>query len=67
MNAEPDDTNGGGRLPPTSSSKVETLSYTSDIVMELKQLAEKAGYRTLASILAAALTEVRIQIEEAGR
>jgi hypothetical protein len=64
MIAGPEDPNGGSELPP-ASSRTETLSYITDIIEELKRLAEKAGYRTLAAILAAALVEARIQSEEA--
>jgi hypothetical protein len=66
MTAGPEDPNGGAGLPPASSTN-ETLSYISDIIHELKQLAENAGYRTLAAILAAALVEARIQNEQSKR
>jgi hypothetical protein len=57
-----DPSSGGGQ--PAAGSKAETLAYISDIIFELKQLAEKGGYRTLAAILAAALIEARLQTEE---
>ena len=66
MTAGPEDPNGGGGLPPASSA-TETLNYISDIIQELKQLAEKAGYKSLAAILAAALIESRIQSGESRR
>jgi hypothetical protein len=66
MTAGPEDPNGGAGLPPASSA-TETLSYVSDIIHELKQLAEKAGYKTLAAILAAALVEARTQNEQSKR
>jgi hypothetical protein len=65
MIAGPEDPNGGAGLP--ASSRTETLSYITDIIEELKRLAEKAGYRTLAGILGAALIEARIQSEDAER
>lgn len=65
MIAGPEDPHGGGRLPP--ANKTETLSYVTDIIFELKQLADKAGYRTLSAILSVALLEARIQNEEAKR
>jgi hypothetical protein len=64
--AGPEDPNGGAGLPPTSS-KAETLSYICDIIGELKHLAEKAGYRTLAAILGAALIEAHLQNDERKR
>jgi hypothetical protein len=57
--AGPEDPNGGAALPP--AGKAETLTYVCDIIGELKQLADKAGYRTLAAILGAAHIEARQQ------
>jgi len=63
MISGPHDPTSGGGLP-AARSKAETLAYMSDIILELKQLAEKGGYRTLAAILAAALVEARLQTED---
>ena len=52
---------------PPARSKSETLSYVTDIIEELKRLADKSGYRTLGAILAAALAEARLQSEETER
>ena len=65
MIAGPEDPNGG--VFPPAASKAETLSYLCDIIHDLKLMAERAGYRTLAAVLAAALTEARIQSEDAKR
>jgi hypothetical protein len=43
------------------ASKSETLNYVHDIIRELKQLADKAGYTTLSAILGAALVEAHAQ------
>jgi len=64
--AGPEDPNGGAGVPP-ASGKAETLNYICDIIYELKLLAEKAGYRTLAAILGAALIEARLQNDEHKR
>jgi len=64
--AGPEDPNGGAGLPPTAS-KAETLSYLCEIIRDLKLMAERAGYKTLAAILAAALVEARIQSDDAKR
>ena len=66
MIAGPDDPNGRTGMPP-ARSKSETLSYVTDIIEELKRLADKSGYRTLGAILAAALAEARLQSEETER
>ncbi len=66
MMAGPEDPNKQGGLP-EKISKSETLSYISDIVHELKQLADSAGYRTLAAILGVALLEARTQSKESER
>lgn len=66
MIAGPEDPNGGAGLPP-AGGKSETLDYVTDIIRELKQLAESAGCRTLAAILGVALIEARIQSDESER
>ena len=43
------------------ASKGDTLDYVHDIIRELKQLADKAGYTTLSAILGAALVEALAQ------
>jgi len=62
----PEDPN-GARRSPIKTTRSETLSYISDIVRELKQLADDAEYRTPAAILGVALVEARTQSEEADR
>jgi hypothetical protein len=47
-----------------ASGNAETLDYLNDIIRELKQLADKGGYRTLSAILGAALVEAHIQSGE---
>jgi len=64
--AGPEDPNGGAGAPP-AASKAETLSYLCEIICDLKLIAERAGYKTLAAILAAALVEARIQSNDAKR
>lgn len=64
--AGPEDPNNQGELP-VRTSKSETLSYISDIVHELRQLADSSGYRTLSAILGVALVEARTQSEESER
>ncbi len=64
--AGPEDPNGGTGLPP-AASKAETLSYLCDIIYDLKLMAERGGYKTLAAILGAALIEARLQSEDAER
>ncbi len=54
-----EEANGGPREQ--GPSKGDTLGYLSDIIVELKNLADRSGQRTLSAILAAALTEARIQ------
>ena len=39
----------------------ESLSYICDIIIELRNLADRSGQKTLSAILSAALTEARIQ------
>ena len=41
-----------------------TLGYLSDLIHELKHLADRSGQRTLSAILAAALVEARIQNDD---
>jgi hypothetical protein len=50
--------------PAGGSGNAETLDYLNDIIRELKQLADKNGYRTLSAILGAALVEAHIQSGE---
>jgi hypothetical protein len=66
MIAGPEDPNGSTGSHP-GRTKSETLSYVTDIIEELKRLADKSGYRTLGAILAAALAEARLQSEESER
>jgi hypothetical protein len=47
-----------------ASGEAVTLDYLNDIIRELKQLADKSGYRTLSAILGAALVEAHIQSGE---
>ena len=49
------------------SRNSDNLGYLCDIIYELKQLADRSGQRTLSAILGAALTEARIQSDEARR
>jgi hypothetical protein len=67
MTAGPDDPYGrdGGLRP--AGDETQTLSYISELVEELKGLAERSGFPTLASILGAALTESRVQQDEQNR
>jgi hypothetical protein len=48
------------------ASSSETLSYVHDIIRELKQLADKAGYTTLSAILGAALVEAHAQSSDSS-
>ncbi len=66
MIAGPEDPN-SGRVSAAKTSRSDTLYYISDIVQELKRLAEKAEYRTLAAILGVALLEARTQSKESER
>jgi len=66
MIAGPENPINQGGLP-EKTSRSETLSYISDIVHELKQLADSAGYKTLAAILGVALLEARTQSKENER
>lgn len=61
--AGPEDPNGAsGRSASPRNS--DTLGYLCDIIFELKHLADRSGQRTLSAILAAALTEARIQNDQ---
>jgi len=64
--ASPDEPNGGAAQQPASRVS-DTLGYLCDIIQELKHLADRSGQRTLSAILAAALTEARIQNDDARR
>jgi hypothetical protein len=64
--AGPEDPRDGTGFPP-AASKAETLSYLCEIIRDLKLMADRADYRTLAAILGAALIEARIQSEDAER
>ncbi|MDP1640146.1 MAG: hypothetical protein Q8L61_04440 [Hyphomicrobium sp.] len=64
--ASPDEPNGGAAEQPASRVS-DTLGYLCDIIQELKHLADRSGQRTLSAILAAALTEARIQNDDARR
>jgi hypothetical protein len=61
-----EDPNGGdGQHQPSPTT--DTLGYLCDIIHELKHLADRSGQRTLSAILAAALTEARIQNDHTRR
>ena len=62
--AGPHDSNGDAE--PTAGS-AQTLNYLCELIVELKQLADGSGQRTLSAILAAALTEARIQSDHTRR
>ncbi len=49
-----------------SPNSRESLSYICDIIIELRNLAERSGQKTLSAILSAALTEARIQQDQEG-
>lgn len=57
----------GGPGQHQSSRAADTLGYLCDIIQELKNLADRSGQRTLSAILAAALTEARIQNDHTQR
>ena len=59
----PDQPGAGGQ----GANATETLSYIYEIIRELKQLADKTGYKTLSAILGAALVEAHIQSSEGER
>jgi hypothetical protein len=50
--------------PRASLRTNDTLGYLCDIILELKNLADRSGQRTLSAILAAALAEAQIQIDK---
>ena len=56
---------GSGQSKPFRNG--DSLAYLCDIIVELKHLADQSGQRTLSAILAAALTEARIQSDEKRR
>jgi hypothetical protein len=64
--AGPEDPNGEADQGP-AVRKTDTLNYLCEIIYELKHLADSSGQRTLSAILAAALTEARIQNDHARR
>jgi hypothetical protein len=64
--AGPEDTSAGERGVTTPRNS-DSLGYLCDLIYELKQLADRSGQRTLSAILSAALTEARIQSDEARR
>lgn len=47
-----------------TASRAETLLYLIEIIEELKEMAEQSGYRTLAAVLAVALVEARVQLDD---
>ena len=63
--AGPHDSNGDAE--PTVVGSAQTLNYLCDLIVELKHLADRSGQRTLSAILAAALTEARIQSDHTRR
>jgi hypothetical protein len=60
---EPDFIDGGPRI----ANKADTICYLIEIIDELREMAERGGYRTLAAVLKAALVEARVQSEEHDR
>jgi hypothetical protein len=64
--ARPDDTNGGAGKQ-ASSRTAETLEYLSQLIAELRQIADRSGQPTLSAILSAALTEVHVQKDQDHR
>ena len=63
--ADPHDSNGDAE--PTAGGSAQTLNYLCELIVELKHLADRSGQRTLSAILAAALTEARIQSDHTRR
>ena len=64
--AGPDDPNGDAERT-GSPAALETLTTYATSFVELKHLADRSGQRTLSAILAAALTEARIQNDHTRR
>lgn len=65
MIAGPEDPNSRAGHP--TRTRCETLDYITEIVEELKRLADRDNHRTLAALLGAALTEARQQIQQQER
>lgn len=63
--AGPHDSNGDAE--PTAAGSAQTLNYLCELIVELKHLADGSGQRTLSAVLAAALTEARIQSDHTRR
>ena len=63
----PDEEPSGRDEPLAAGSEAETLSYLSALIEQLMHLADRAGYRTMAAVLSAALTEARIQRDQRRR
>ena len=63
--AGPHDSN--GEAAHTAVGSAQTLNYLCELIVELKHLADRSGQRTLSAILAAALTEARIQSDHTRR
>ncbi len=60
-----DSSSGSGQRTPFRNGDV--LAYLCDIILELKSLSDRSGQHKLSAILAAALTEARIQSEAERR
>lgn len=58
---------GGGVVAGPSFSSIDRLEYMADLVLELERMAEAAGCKTLAAILALALVEARQQCQLARK
>jgi hypothetical protein len=57
----------GGAERQSSSRSSDTLDYLCALIGELRQIADRSGQQTLSAILAAALTEARIQKDHRRR
>ena len=66
MDREPDNADGAGENS-ARPSEADPLNYISELIRELKQMAEKSGYKTLAAILGMAQVEARIQNRDVDR